>query len=153
VRVLPETLAYLFYTSGSTGRPKGVMVSRGSLDNLPAVIEHGLGDSPGDAVLQVISPGFDASIMEIVTALAAGRALHIPRPGALTAGPDLAALAEERGATCGILTPTALASVPEGSLSGLRCITLGGEASPLALVERWAPGRQLFRGHGLRDDR
>ncbi len=148
VRPPREALAYIFYTSGSTGRPKGVMISLGSLDNLPAVVEHGLGDSPGDSVLQVISPGFDANIMEIVTALSAGRALHVPGPDALVAGPDLAAFAEERCATCGILTPTALTGIAEGGLSGLRCITLGGEASPLALVERWARGRRLFNVYG-----
>ncbi|HVG10761.1 MAG TPA: amino acid adenylation domain-containing protein [Thermoanaerobaculia bacterium] len=141
-------LAYVFYTSGSTGRPKGVMISRGSLDNLPAVTGLGLWDAPGDSLLQLISPGFDASLMEIVAALAAGRALHIAPPGALLAGPELAAFAEERGATCGILTPTALASVPEGSLPGVRCLVLGGEPWPAGLAERWAPGRRLFNVYG-----
>ena len=144
-------LAYVFYTSGSTGRPKGVMISRASLDNLPAVIGLGLGDAgdaPGESVLQLISPGFDASLMEIVAALAAGRALHIAPPGALLAGPELAAFAEERGATCGILTPTALASVPEGSLASVRCLVLGGEPWPVGLAERWAPGRRLFNVYG-----
>ncbi|HWM91033.1 MAG TPA: amino acid adenylation domain-containing protein [Thermoanaerobaculia bacterium] len=143
-----EGLAYVFYTSGFTGRPKGVMISRASLDNLPAVIGNGLGDAPGNRVLQVISPGFDASLMEIVTALAAGRALQVAAPGALLAGPELAAFAEERDATCGIMTPTALASVPEGGLAGVRCITLGGEALPPGLVERWAPGRRFFNVYG-----
>ncbi|HWN45028.1 MAG TPA: amino acid adenylation domain-containing protein, partial [Thermoanaerobaculia bacterium] len=142
------SLAYVFYTSGSTGRPKGVMISRASLDNLPAVTGLGLGDAPGDSVLQLISPGFDASLMEIVAALAAGRALHIAPPGALLAGPELAAFAEERGATCGILTPTALASVPEGSLESVRCLVLGGEPWPAGLAERWATGRRLFNVYG-----
>jgi amino acid adenylation domain-containing protein/non-ribosomal peptide synthase protein (TIGR01720 family) len=141
-------LAYVFYTSGSTGRPKGVMISRAALDNLPAVTGLGLGDAPGDSVLQLISPGFDASLMEIVAALASGRALHIAPPGALLAGPELAAFAEERGATCGILTPTALASVPEGSLASVRCLVLGGEPWPAGLAERWAPGRRLFNVYG-----
>jgi amino acid adenylation domain-containing protein/non-ribosomal peptide synthase protein (TIGR01720 family) len=146
---LPELgLAYVFYTSGSTGRPKGVMISRASLDNLPAVTGVGLGDAPGDSLLQLISPGFDASLMEIVAALAAGRALHIAPPGALLAGPELAAFADERGATCGILTPTALASVPEGSLASVRCLVLGGEPWPAGLADRWAPGRRLFNVYG-----
>jgi len=141
-------LAYVFYTSGSTGRPKGVMISHAALDNLPAVIALGLGDAPGDSLLQLISPGFDASLMEIVAALASGRALQIAPPGALLAGPELAAFAEERGATCGILTPTALASVPEGSLASMRCLVLGGEPWPAGLAERFAPGRRLFNVYG-----
>ena len=152
VRVSPcvhaQSLAYVFYTSGSTGRPKGVMISRAALDNLPAVIEHGLGDAPGDRILQSISPGFDASLMEIVAALASGRALHIAPPETLLAGPELAAFAEERGATCGILTPTALASAPEGSLADVRCLVLGGEPWPAGLAERWSPGRRLFNVYG-----
>ena len=148
MRALPDSLAYIFYTSGSTGRPKGVMVSRAALDNLPAVIEHGLGDAPGERILQSISPGFDASLMEIVAALAAGRALHIAPPETLLAGPELAAFAEEREATCGIMTPTALASVPEGALAIVRCLVLGGEPWPAGLAERWVGGRRLFNVYG-----
>ncbi|HET9226490.1 MAG TPA: amino acid adenylation domain-containing protein, partial [Thermoanaerobaculia bacterium] len=142
----PQALAYVFYTSGSTGRPKGVMISRAALDNLPAVMEHGLGDAPGDSILQLIAPGFDASLMEIVAALAFGRALHIAPPGALLAGPDLTSFAQEQDATCGIMTPTALASVE--SLDGVRCLVLGGEALSPALVERWSPGRRIFNVYG-----
>jgi non-ribosomal peptide synthetase component F len=56
------------------------MISRAALDNLAAVTALGLGDAPGDSLLQLISPGFDASLMEIVAALSAGRALHIAPP-------------------------------------------------------------------------
>ena len=143
-----EVLAYVFYTSGSTGRPKGVMISRASLDNLQAVVDLAFGESPGERVLQATAPGFDASIQEIVAALAAGRALHVGGPGALLAGPALAALAAARDVTCAILTPTALASVPAGALGSVRCLVLGGEPWPAGFAERWAPGRRLFNVYG-----
>ncbi len=143
-----DSLAYVIHTSGSTGRPKGVMVPHRGLANLAVALERAYGDAPGERVLQAARMGFDASIFEMVVALPAGRALHVAGPGALLAGPELAAFAEERAATCCILTPTALATVPEGALAGVRCIILGGEPIPSDLVERWAPKVRLFNVYG-----
>ena len=143
-----DSLAYVIHTSGSTGRPKGVMIPHRGLANLAAALERAYGDAPGERVLQAARMGFDASIFEMAVALPAGRALHVAGPGALLAGPELAALAEERAATCCILTPTALATVPEGALACVRCIILGGEPIPPDMVERWAPKVRLFNVYG-----
>ncbi|HEY3957180.1 MAG TPA: amino acid adenylation domain-containing protein [Streptosporangiaceae bacterium] len=65
-------LAYIIYTSGSTGRPKGVMVERGALSaHMRAMIaEYRLG--PGDRVLQFSQYSADASLEQMLPALAAG---------------------------------------------------------------------------------
>ena len=143
-----DALAYVIHTSGSTGLPKGVMIPHRGLANLAIALEHAYGDAPGERVLQAARMGFDASIFEMAVALPAGRALHVAGPGALLAGPELAAFAEERAATCCILTPTALATVPEDALASVRCIILGGEPIPPDMVERWAPKVRLFNVYG-----
>jgi amino acid adenylation domain-containing protein/non-ribosomal peptide synthase protein (TIGR01720 family) len=141
-------LAYVFYTSGSTGRPKGVMISHRGLANLAMALRPALGDAPGERVLQAAGMGFDASVYEMAVALPAGRALHIAGPGALLAGAELAALAKERAVSCCILTPTVLATVPEGALEGVDCIILGGEPIPSEMAARWASKVQLFNSYG-----
>ncbi len=144
----PDSLAYVFYTSGSTGRPKGVMITHRGLANLAAALERALGDAPGERLLQAARMGFDASVFEMAVALPAGRAMHIAAPDALLVGPELAAFAAERAATCAIMTPTVLSTVPEGAFAGVRCLILGGEAIPPGLAERWAPKLRLFNSYG-----
>jgi amino acid adenylation domain-containing protein/non-ribosomal peptide synthase protein (TIGR01720 family) len=143
-----DSLAYVFHTSGSTGRPKGVMISHRGLAGLAASLERAYGDAPGERVLQAARMGFDASIFEMAVALPSGRELHIAGPDALLAGPELAALAAERVATCCIATPTALAAVPAEALGSVRCVILGGEPIPPELVDRWASRVRLFNVYG-----
>ncbi|WP_284176660.1 non-ribosomal peptide synthetase, partial [Frigidibacter sp. SD6-1] len=78
-RAAPDDPAYVIYTSGTTGRPKGVVVPHLGLMNHAAhhIALCDLG--PEDRVLQFASPGFDASIEEIVPTLMAGATL-VPRP-------------------------------------------------------------------------
>ncbi|HVR99896.1 MAG TPA: amino acid adenylation domain-containing protein, partial [Thermoanaerobaculia bacterium] len=146
--VRADSLAYVFYTSGSTGRPKGVAITHRGLANLAAALDRVLGDIPGERLLQAARMGFDASVFEMAVALPAGRAMHIAAPDALLVGPELAAFAEERAATCAIMTPTVLSTVPENAFASVRCLILGGEAIPPDLARRWAPKLRLFNSYG-----
>jgi amino acid adenylation domain-containing protein len=74
----PAHLAYVIYTSGSTGRPKGVECTRRGLDNLVRWHEAAFDVGTDDRALLYASPGFDAAVWEIWSALAAGASLHLP---------------------------------------------------------------------------
>ncbi|RKG52248.1 non-ribosomal peptide synthetase, partial [Corallococcus sp. AB011P] len=74
-KVVPESLAYVLFTSGSTGKPKGVMVRHGGLANMAHAVAEAHGVKPEDRVLQFASPGFDASVAEVFSTLAAGASL------------------------------------------------------------------------------
>ncbi|AEF42858.1 non-ribosomal peptide synthase/polyketide synthase [Hoyosella subflava] len=139
--------AYVIYTSGSTGIPKGVAVSHGGLGSLAAVQRENFAIEPLDRVLTAASPGFDASLMEMLMALASGAALVVA-PTGIYGGADLAAIAEEGAVTHAFLTPAVLASLPDGALPTVRVLVTGGEAVTPDAVTRWASGRRFFNAYG-----
>jgi non-ribosomal peptide synthetase component F len=69
----------LIYTSGSTGTPKGVMLDHAGVLNEARWAARALGLGPGDRMLQFSSPGFDASLEEMLSCLLSGATL-VPRP-------------------------------------------------------------------------
>ncbi|MFN4098276.1 MAG: non-ribosomal peptide synthetase [Pararhodobacter sp.] len=72
----PGDLAYLIYTSGSTGRPKGVMVPHRGVCRL--VRGQNFADlGPEQVVLHMAAVAFDASIVEIYSAVLNGGTLVI----------------------------------------------------------------------------
>ena len=77
VPVTARSLAYVIYTSGSTGTPKGVAVEHGALANVCAWHARALELSPADRASQLISAGFDGSVLEIWPALAAGARVQV----------------------------------------------------------------------------
>ncbi len=142
----PRNLAYAIYTSGSTGRPKGVLLEHGGLSKL-AHAQRALFGRP-ERVLQFASQSFDASVWEMVMALAVGAALHVPRAAEIHPGPDLAAYVREHRIDRLTLPPSALAVMRPDDLSTVTTLILAGESMPEALAARWAIGRRLFNAYG-----
>ncbi len=141
-------LAYVIYTSGSTGRPKGVMIDRAAWARLAEFQRQACALGPGDRVLQFSSISFDASVWEISLALSSGAALVAARATDLLPGEPLAATLRGQDISCILLPPSALAHLPAGDFPRLRVLIAGGEASPLDLVARWAPGRKFINAYG-----
>ncbi|WP_203880371.1 non-ribosomal peptide synthetase, partial [Planobispora takensis] len=139
--------AYVIYTSGSTGRPKGVVVTHEGVAAFAESQRDRLEVGPDSRVLQFASPSFDASVMEMLIAFAAGAALVIP-PGGVYGGAELAAVLEKVGITHALIPPAALAGVPETPLPDLRTLVVGGDACGAELVDRWAPGRLMVNAYG-----
>ncbi len=75
----PSQVLALLYTSGSTGVPKGVMMHHEGVTNEALAIARLAGIKRGDRLLQFASPGFDASLEELLAALLSGATL-VPRP-------------------------------------------------------------------------
>lgn len=142
--------AYVCYTSGSTGSPKGVVIEHRTAVNLAAGVRDQIGIGPGDRMLQLASVGFDASLFEWCGALLSGAALAIV-PAEVLAGPPLADVIGEFGATHAVMTPSVLATLPNpdaAELATLRSIIAGGEVLSAQLAARWAPSRELRNGYG-----
>lgn len=73
----PEHLAYMIYTSGSTGKPKGVMIRHQSLVAFIVWYKHDFLLDDKDSLCCHPSFSFDASVIDLFTALAVGGTLHI----------------------------------------------------------------------------
>nr|ADU56041.1 hypothetical protein CA37-18 [uncultured organism CA37] len=130
-----DDLAYVMYTSGSTGTPKGVAVSHGNVAAL--VGEPGWEVGPGDTVLMHASHAFDISLFEMWVPLLSGARVMIAGSGTV----DGEALAGHvaGGVTAAHLTAGTFRVVAEESpesVAGLREVLTGGDAVPLAAVER-----------------
>ena len=143
-----DHLAYVIYTSGSTGKPKGVQVMHRGLSNLAVAQQEAFGTLQGGHVLQFASLNFDASIWEIVMALASGASLHLGTAESLTPGPALARMLQEQEITHATLPPSALELLPEIELPALRTLIVAGESCSFELISRWAKGRRFVNAYG-----
>ncbi|GHH42457.1 amino acid adenylation domain-containing protein [Streptomyces umbrinus] len=149
-RTVPSDIrhpAYVIYTSGSTGRPKGVLVTHQGIADFAAAEVEAFAAVPDSRVLQLASPSFDASVLEMCVTFAAGAAMVVA-PAGPQAGRELADLLEEQAVTHAFISPAALASMPERALPRLATLVVGGDACPPALVARWSRGRRMINAYG-----
>ncbi|MFD6449837.1 non-ribosomal peptide synthase/polyketide synthase, partial [Nocardia sp. NPDC060220] len=133
----PEQPAYVIYTSGSTGVPKGVVVTHAGLANFGEEQAQRYALDTGTRALHFASPSFDASILELLLALARGGALVVVPPG-VYGGDELSELIRTERVTHAFITPAALATFDPSGLDSLRVLVAGGEAVPADLVSKWA---------------
>jgi amino acid adenylation domain-containing protein len=143
-----EHAAYVIFTSGSTGRPKAAVLLHRGLVNVAREQALMFGPGPGDRVLQFAALGFDASLFELVMALASGATLCLARRDQLLPGSALLATLEREEISIVTLPPSALAALPDAALPKLRIVAAAGEACSAELVRRWAPGRAFFNLYG-----
>ena len=143
----PENLAYSIYTSGSTGKPKGVLISHRSVVN---VIEASIKEfriTPESRLVQLASLSFDASVLEIFTALLGGAALYLVSRDIVASGPDLSDVLKANSITTVAIPPSLLDLIPPGGYPDLNTIIVGGEACGADTAARWSTGRELLNAY------
>jgi len=145
--ISPDNLAYVIYTSGSTGQPKGVLVPHRGAVNVARTTQRLFHLGPGDRMIQLASLGFDASVLEIFTALSSGACLVLTRRETLLSGAALGRELREQRITALAIPPSLLDTVEESDFPDLRSIVLGGEACSAATAARWAAGRRLLNAY------
>ena len=142
-----DDIAYLIYTSGTTGVPKGVAVAHQNVTQLVESLPAGLPPGPGQVWSQWHSYSFDVSVWEIFGALLhGGRLVVVPESVAASPADFHALLVAEQVGVLG-QTPSAVGMLsPEGLDS--TALMVAGEACPVELVDRWAPGRVMINAYG-----
>ncbi|GCB44690.1 polyketide synthase [Streptomyces sp. NL15-2K] len=146
--LLPDHAAYVIYTSGSTGRPKGVVVQH---TGVAGVVHSGLrtlGVGEESRILHLLSPAFDAGVLEILESFCSPAALVLARPERLRPGPALAELLREAEITTVSLTPSILTVLDPESVPARTVIRSCAEALPPELARRWSSRHRLLNVYG-----
>ncbi|WP_026360199.1 non-ribosomal peptide synthetase [Amycolatopsis nigrescens] len=143
----PANAAYLIYTSGSTGRPKGVVSTHEGIAGLVETWDSTVTAGPGTRHLQFASPSFDMMFSELAMSVFSGGALAVV-PAEQRLGPELAAFVTRHRLTHLDVPPSALATVPAGSLPAGMTVIVGADHCPPTLFERWSPGHPMFNAYG-----
>lgn len=144
----PKRLVNLIYTSGTTGKPKGVMITQDGLVNLVSAQHELLQLTQDDKVLQFASFSFDAASWEIFATLLQGATLVICPTSYKDNVGALLNLLEQRQISLATLPPALLNVLEHQALPSLRLLIVAGEATPLAIMQRWSQGRVLINAYG-----
>src|SRR6185503_20631614 len=132
-----ENLAHVLYTSGSTGKPKGVAIPHRGVVRLVSQ-ETYVTYGPDEVFLQMGSLSFDASTLEIFSALCTGGRLVLMPPGAPSVD-ELGAVLTSEGVsklwvTAGLFHPLVEHQVE--ALAGVRDEMSGGDVLSVEHVRR-----------------
>jgi len=127
-RTVPSDLCVAIYTSGSTGKPKGVLQEHRAICNTIHATIQGHGITPDDKVAKHASFSFDASLLEVFSALMSGAELHIIPEEIRLSLSQLNEYYEQHGVTWSFLT-TQLGEQFMDFIDNksLRTLAIGGE--------------------------
>ena len=132
----PNAPVYVLYTSGSTGRPKGVVVHHRAVLQLVCDRQYA-GYTPEDVIAYASNPTFDLATLEVWGAILNGACLAVVAAAELT-DPDALEARLAADAVTVLNTTTslfnALARRRPGLFSGLRLVSVGGEAADPSIM-------------------
>lgn len=141
-QVAPTDLAYVMTTSGSTGRPKCVELTHAALAAFAEWFAAELQLGTADVMAQCTGAGFDAAVLEMYSAMAAGCALAVVPADAVVDSELLAGFLAGNGVTAIFQVPTMLGHhLGSGTFRrtpALRTVVAGGEAVPQAMADALA---------------
>ncbi|WP_110468198.1 non-ribosomal peptide synthetase [Williamsia limnetica] len=145
--VRPDDVAYIIFTSGSTGEPKGVSVTHAGLAALVDAVIAYTELTPDSRVLHNYATSFDAHLIELIPAFAAGATVVVCPPDVI-GGNELGELLTRSAITTFFSTPAVLATIDPETLTSVRIVATGGESLQEAVAARWAPGRRIVNFYG-----
>ncbi|KAL5437004.1 hypothetical protein PMIN07_006815 [Paraphaeosphaeria minitans] len=131
----PENPAYCLFTSGTTGKPKGTIIPHEAYCTNSAAFAPAIGIHSNSRTFQFASYTFDASCLEILSALMVGATICVPTEDERMSDP--AGAIRRMGATWSLLTPSVLSTLKPTQLPTLKNLCAGGEAVPAAEAEKW----------------
>ncbi len=156
LKIAPHQLAYTIFSSGSTGKPKGIPIAHGGLVNPIKAVEQAFQITANDRVGWHALLSFDASLLDIMTALGTGSTSVIIPQAIRTDGEKLTTYLQTHEVSIITLVPTVLETLNPASLPKLRGYISTGEAGKKGLFDYWHQTGRLqdqeprigLNGHG-----
>ena len=138
--------AYIIFTSGTTGRPKGTIIDHAAF--CTSAVEHtaAMYMGPDSRVLQFANHTFDASVMEILSALIIGATVCIPREQDRMN--DIQGAIKRMGVTWTLLTPSVASTLSPKSVPCLKTLVTGGEKMSADHIAKWRGQCSLINAYG-----
>ena len=138
-------IAYILWTSGSTGEPKGVVVEHRAYCSAAKTHAPTFCLTEHSRVLQYASAVFDASLIEILTALMIGATTCIPTEHARVN--DLPSAINQLRVNWAALTPSVVNFLEPSMVPGLQTLLLMGEVMSQEHIQTWS-SVNLLNGYG-----
>jgi len=151
VEIRPSDTAYMIYTSGSTGKPKGVPIRHESLANFLLFVSEEPGIEPEDRILNLTTPSFDISLLEMLLPLINGATVIAVDAMATRDGEQLIEIIRDEQVNYIQATPVTWRMLLDAGWEGDGRIKMlcGGEALSKKLVEELIPmGKELWNCYG-----
>ena len=139
--------SYILFTSGSTGKPKGVQISHRALAGALVSWRAMLPFTPRSRILQLASPGFDVSLIELCMPLAFGYTMaSAPKHVILE---DLERTLRALAISIAVLPAALVSLVHPANVPPLEWILSGGDVIDDRVLQTWgAMPHKLINAYG-----
>jgi len=141
--VKSDQLAYIMFSSGSTGTPKGIKIAHRGLCHPVYAVQKAFQIKPEDRVGWYSLLTFDASLLDIMTALGTGATSVIIPSAIRTNADELTTYLKNHNVTLITLVPSVLESLHPEDFPNLRGFISTGEASQKKLFHDWTINGRL----------
>jgi len=149
---VPEmpSMAYIIYTSGTTGHPKATPLSSLALHQLiDNILHHNKWLDASDVVLQMASISFDASVVDIFSALYVGSTIVMATAEERKDTKLLFSLLKREKVSFATIPPAIMTIVSAQVIPAMKTLVFAGEATPKEVFDRWqGKGIRLVNAYG-----